>query len=186
MYIHQAADWPMFTWDSAEVLSLLASVRHRQGRLFGRMESLGFKLREEAVLRTLTEDVTKSSEIEGEVLDKDLVRSSIARRLGMDVGAILPADRDVDGVVDLMLDATQRFREPLTQDRLFGWHAALFPTGRSGMTKIAVAAWRGEKAGPMQVVSGPIGRERVHFEAPLWDRINNGNDRIPDLVRDQG
>lgn len=171
-YIHQDADWPKFKWDSAEVLSLLAGVRHRQGRLFGRMESLGFELREEAVLRTLTEDVTKSSEIEGEVLDKEQVRSSIARRLGMDVGAVLPADRNVEGVVEMMLDATQRFRDPLTTDRLFGWHAALFPTGRSGMTKIAVGAWRDENAGPMQVVSGRIGRERVHFEAPSWDRLD--------------
>lgn len=171
-YIHQDADWPKFTWDSAEVLNLLASVRHRQGRLFGRMESLGFELREEAVLRTLTEDVTKSSEIEGEVLDKEQVRSSIARRLGMDVGAVLPADRNVEGVVEMMLDATQQFRAPLTVDRLFAWHAALFPTGRSGMTKIAVGAWRGENAGPMQVVSGRIGRERVHFEAPSWDRLD--------------
>lgn len=172
-YIHQDPDWPKFRWDSAEVLNLLGSVRHRQGRLFGRMESLGFELREEAVLRTLTEDVTKSSEIEGEALDKDQVRSSIARRLGMDVGAVLPADRDVEGVVEMMLDATQHFREPLTQDRLCGWHAALFPTGRSGMTKIAVGAWRAEQAGPMQVVSGRIGRERVHFEAPSWDRVND-------------
>lgn len=172
-YIHQEADWPKFRWDSAEVLSLLAGVRHRQGRLFGRMESLGFELREEAVLRTLTEDVTKSSEIEGEALDKDQVRSSIARRLGMDAGAVLPADRDVEGVVEMMLDATQKFREPLTEDRLFAWHAALFPTGRSGMSKIAVGAWRGEQAGPMQVVSGRIGRERVHFEAPSWDRVQN-------------
>lgn len=172
-YIHQDPDWPKFTWDSSEVLNLLASVRHRQGRLFGRMESLGFELREEAVLRTLTEDVTTSSEIEGESLDKEQVRSSIALRLGMDVGAVSPADRNVEGIVEMMLDATQRYREPLTQDRLFGWHAALFPTGRSGMTKIAVAAWRGQKAGPMQVASGRIGREHVHFEAPSWDRLND-------------
>lgn len=172
LYIYQAPEWPLFKWDSAEVLSLLAGVRHRQGRLFGRMESLGFERREEAVLRTLTEDVTKSSEIEGEVLDRDQVRSSIARRLGMDVGAVMPADRNVEGVVEMMLDATQRFRKPLTADRLFGWHASLFPTGRSGIQRIAVGAWRGEGAGPMQVVSGRIGRERVHFEAPFWDRLD--------------
>ena len=165
-YIHQQADWPSFHWQGAVLAERLAAVRHRQGRLIGRMESLGFDLRAEAVLQTLTEDVTRSSEIEGEVLDRDQVRSSIARRLGMDIGGLVPADRNVEGVVEMMLDATQNFDKPLTRDRLFAWHAALFPTGRSGMSKINVGEWRDDASGPMQVVSGPIGRERVHYEAP--------------------
>jgi Fic family protein len=137
------------------------------------MEALGFDLRAEAVLATLTEDVLKSSEIEGEILDKEQVRSSIARRLGMDIGALAPADRNVEGVVEMMLDATQKFQAPLTDERLFAWHAALFPTGRSGMTKIIVGAWRDDSAGPMQVISGPIGRERVHYEAPQASRLES-------------
>ncbi|MCA9446909.1 MAG: DUF4172 domain-containing protein, partial [Candidatus Omnitrophica bacterium] len=141
-YIHELKDWPNFRWDERALAQRLGRVRHRQGRLIGRMEALGFDLRAEAVLVTLTEDVLKSSEIEGEILDKEQVRSSIARRLGMDVGALAPVDRNVEGVVEMMLDATQKFAEPLTDERLFGWHAALFPTGRSGMTKIIVGAWR--------------------------------------------
>lgn len=171
-YIHEREDWPKFRWQDQALAASLAEVRHRQGRLIGRMEALGFKLREEAVLRTLTEDVIKSSEIEGEELDVDQVRSSIARRLGMDVAGLVPAERDVEGVVEMMLDATQRYDQPLTQDRLFGWHAALFPTGRSGMTKIIVGDWRDDSSGPMQVVSGPIGREKVHYEAPTADRVS--------------
>ncbi len=165
-YIHQNTQWPSFRWNDKQLAEPLAAVRHRQGRLIGRMEVLGFDLRSEAVLQTLTEDVLKSSEIEGEMLDKEQVRSSIARRLGMDVAGLVPADRNVDGVVEMMLDATQNYAQPLTTNRMFGWHAALFPTGRSGMTKIAVGAWRDDARGPMQVVSGPIGRERVHYEAP--------------------
>jgi len=130
------------------------------------MTALGFQLRSEAVLATLTEDVLKSSEIEGDILDKEQVRSSVARRLGMDIGALAPTDRHVEGVVEMMLDATQNYMAPLTAERLFGWHAALFPTGRSGMSRIVVGAWRDDSSGPMQVVSGPIGRERVHYEAP--------------------
>ena len=170
-YIHDLETWPQLAWRVDALAERLAAVRHRQGRLLGRMHGMGFDLRAEAVLETLTEDVIKSSEIEGEVLDKDQVRSSIARRLGMDIGALTPADRNVEGVVEMMLDATQAYQEPLTQERLFGWHAALFPTGRSGMTKIVVGAWRTEASGPMQVVSGPIGRERVHYEAPDFDRL---------------
>jgi len=135
------------------------------------MERLGFTLRAEATLQTRTEEVLKSSEIEGEVLDREQVRSSVARRLGMDIGALTPADRHVDGVVEMILDATERYDMPLTAERLFGWHAALFPTGRSGMTKITVGAWRNARSGPMQVVSGPIGRERVHYEAPIASRL---------------
>jgi Fic family protein len=166
MYIHELQDWPRFRWDRDRLAEPLASVRHRQGRLIGRMESLGFNLQQEAVLRTLTEDVLKSSEIEGEKLEADQVRSSIARRLGMDIGALKPADRHVEGVVEMMLDATRHYDQPLTADRLFGWHAALFPTGRSGMKKIRVGAWRDDSTGPMEIVSGPIGKERVHFAAP--------------------
>jgi len=153
------------------VAKQLAAVRHRQGRLIGRMEALGFSLRREAVLATLTEDVLKSSEIEGEILDKNQVRSSIARRLGIDIGALVPADRHIEGVVEMMLDATQKYVEPLTDERLFAWHAALFPTGRSGMAKIIVGAWRDDRTGPMRVVSGPMGRERMHFEAPAASRL---------------
>jgi len=151
----------------------MAEARHRQGRLIGQMEALGFKVREEAVLRTLTDDVIKSSEIEGEKLEPDQVRSSLARRLGVDIGGLTPADRNVEGVVEMMLDATQRYDQPLAPDRLFGWHAALFPTGRSGVHPIRVGAWRDDKTSPMRVVSGPIGRERVHFEAPAAERLDD-------------
>jgi Fic family protein len=171
VYIHERTDWPDFRWDQEGLSTALAAVRHRQGRLIGRMESLGLRLREEAVLDTLTQDVLKSSEIEGELLDRDQVRSSIARRLGLDIGALTPADRDVEGVVEMMLDATQRYGEPLTEERLFGWHAALFPTGRSGMRRIQTGAWRDDSTGPMRVVSGPLSKERVHFEAPEAKRL---------------
>ena len=151
----------------------LAAARHKQGRLVGRMEALGFPLRNEAALQTLTEEVVKSGEIEGETLDREQVRSSIARRLGIDVGAVARSDRHVEGVVEMMLDATEKYDEPLTDERLFGWHAALFPTGRSGMAKIVVGAWRDDRSGPMQVVSGPIGRERVHYQAPTASRLDD-------------
>lgn len=170
-YIHERKDWPAFRWSHERLAERLAMVRHQQGRLIGRMEAIGFPLRSEAVLQTLTEDVLKSSEIEGEMLDREQVRSSIARRLGMDIGALTPADRHVEGVVEMMLDATQRYAEPLTDERLFAWHAALFPTGRSGMSRITVGAWRTDPSGPMQVVSGPIGREKVHYQAPAAPRL---------------
>jgi len=170
-YIHEHPDWPGFTWSADALSDRLAALRHRQGRLLGRMEGLGFDLRAEAFLRTLTEDVVKSSDIEGEHLDSNAVRSSIARRLGIDIGALAPTERHVEGVVDMMLDATRSYSRPLTADRLFGWHAALFPTGRSGMTRITVGDWRDGTAGPMQVVSGVYGRERVHFEAPVATRL---------------
>lgn len=171
VYIHERPEWPGFRWNSERISPRLVEVRHRQGRLIGRMEGLGFQLRTEAVLDTLTEDVLKSSEIEGEKLDRDQVRSSIARRLGIEIGGLTPADRNVEGVVEMMLDATQHYDEPLTAQRLFDWHAALFPTGRSGMSRINVGAWRDDKKGPMQVVSGPIGKERVHYEAPVAARL---------------
>ena len=166
MWIHQHQDWPNFTWDTDRLTATLAEVRHRQGRLQGRMEGLGFPLRHEANLRSLTSDVVKSSAIEGEKLDADEVRSSIARRLGIETAGMVPAGRDVEGIVEMMLDATRKFSELLTRDRLFDWHAAMFPAGRSGMRRITVGAWRTADSGPMQVVSGPEGRETVHFEAP--------------------
>ena len=171
-YIHELADWPKLTWDAAKLSASLAEVRHRQGRLLGRMEGLGFRLRSEAKLSTLTADVVKSSAIEGEKLDSEEVRSSIARRLGLEYAGTAVAGRDVEGIVEMMLDATQQYASPLTTERLFGWHAALFPTGRSGMSKITVGAWRPVEAGAMQVVSGPIGREKVHFEAPSAEKLD--------------
>lgn len=172
-YIHENPDWPNLKWNEAKLSPLLADVRHRQGRLLGKMEGLGFRLRAEANLTTLTADVIKSSAIEGKQLDAEQVRSSIARRLGLDVGGTAPSSRDVDGVVEMMLDATQKYADPLTAERLFGWHASLFPTGRSGMQRITVGAWRPLEAGPMQVVSGPMGKEQVHFEAPSADRLDH-------------
>ncbi len=172
-YIHENPNWPNFRWDNATLLPLLADVRHRQGRLFGRMEGIGFRLRAEASLTTLTSDVIKSSAIEGAHLDVEQVRSSIARRLGLDFGGNVKASRDVEGVVEMMLDATQKYAKPLTADRLFGWHASLFPTGRSGMRRITVGAWRPANIGPMQVVSGSMGHERVHFEAPSAERLEH-------------
>ena len=172
-YIHQNPDWPNLRWDNAKLLPLLADVRHRQGRLLGRMEGLGFRLRAEASLTTLTSDVIKSSAIEGSLLDAAQVRSSIARRLGLGFGDNVKASRDVEGVVEMMLDATQKYAEPLTAERLFGWHASLFPTSRSGMRRITVGTWRPADIGAMQVVSGPMGRERVHFEAPTADRLEH-------------
>ena len=172
-YFHQLPEWPRFYWNPEALAAPLAGVRHKQGRLLGRMEALGFSLQKEAELETLTLDVLKSSEIEGEKLNAEQVRSSIARRLGMDIAGAVPAERDVEGVVEMMLDATQNFDKPLTKERLCGWHAALFPAGRSGLRKITVGAWRTDAEGPMQVVSGPVGKERVHYEAPsaaLLDR----------------
>lgn len=170
--IHERSDWPHFRLDQDKLAARLAAVRHLQGRLLGRMEGLGFRPRAEAALRNLTEEILKSNEIEGEKLDREQVRSSIARRLGVDIGALTHADRNVEGVVEMMLDATQKYGEPLTKARLFAWHAALFPTGRSGMSEIAVGAWRKDAAGAMRVVSGPIGREKVHYEAPAAARVD--------------
>ena len=163
IYIHEQDNWPYFTWDNKRVLLKLGETRNLQGRLLGKMETLGFDLQNEAVLDTLTLDVIKSSEIEGELLEREQVRSSIARRLGLDIAGTVYSERNVEGVVEMMLDATQRYAAPLDSDRLFDWHAALFPTGRSNMYKITVAGWRKD---PMQVVSGPMGKEKVHYEAP--------------------
>jgi Fic family protein len=171
MYIWERSGWPAFTFDEERLSRLLAQVAREQGRLLGRMEGLGFDLRSEAHLHTLTEDVVKSSEIEGEKLGRDQVRSSIARRLGMDAGGLVPADRNVEGVVEMMLDATGNHDEPLTEERLSAWHAALFPTGRTGMQRISAGTWRDDSNGPMQIVSGPMGRESVHYEAPPAARV---------------
>jgi Fic family protein len=165
-YIHQKPDWPQFTWRSEEVLNALSEARYLQGRLLGRMESMGFHLRNEALLNTLTQDVLKSSEIEGEHLDAQQVRSSISRKLGIEIAGSIESDRNIDGVVEMMLDATSNCFAPLSAERLFDWHAALFPTGRSGKYKITVGDWRKDTTGPLQVVSGALGKEKVHFEAP--------------------
>ena len=171
-YIHELKKWPEFNWNQEHLAKQLLDVRHRQGRLIGRMEGLGFtNFRAEAVLQTLIEDVVKSSEIEGEHLDREQVRSSIARRLGMDVGGLSSADRNVEGVVEMMIDATQNFKTSLTAERIFGWHSSLFPGGHSGISKIRVGKWRDDNAGPMQVVSGAFGREKVHFQAPEAPRL---------------
>ena len=170
-YIYDRPGWPDFVWDSEALAGALAAARHRQGRHLGRMESLGFELRAEASLTALTDEVVKSSAIEGELLSPEEVRSSIACQLGLDAAGLPEPSRQVDGVVRMMLDATRHFDEPLTAQRLFDWHAALFPTGRSGMSRITVGAWRTGQAGPMRVVSGPIGREKVHFEAPEAERL---------------
>ncbi|MDM8552872.1 Fic family protein [Desulfobacterales bacterium HSG2] len=170
-YIYQQDDWPHFTWDSEDLLVLLGKVRNLQGKIVGKMESLGFELRSEAVLETLTLDVIKSTEIEGEILNPEQVRSSLARRLGMDISGLVFSDRDVDGVVDMMLDATQQFEKTLTTERLSDWHYSLFPTGRSGMYKITVGRWRNDSRGPMQVVSGSMGKEKVHYQVPDADGI---------------
>ena len=170
-YIHELKEWPEFYWDYARLAGLLAAVRHRQGRLIGRMEGLGFNLRSDATLQALTEDVIKSSEIEGEKLDRGAVRSSLAKRLGIDAAGTAATDRNVEGVVEMIIDATQKFDKPLTAERLFGWHSALFPTGRSGISKIRVGKWRDDGKGPMQVVSGPIGKTKVYFQAPEARRL---------------
>lgn len=165
-FIHQHANWPNFKWNSDELIDLLGEARNLQGKLLGKMESLGFDLRNEALLNTLTQDVLKSSEIEDELLNPEQVRSSLARKLGMEIAGSVESDRNVDGMVEMMLDATQNCTKPLTTERLFDWHAALFPTGRSGMYKITVASWRKDTTGPMQVISGAMGKEKVHFQAP--------------------
>lgn len=171
-YIHQQKDWPNFRWNESRLLLLLTKLRHQQGRLLGQMEGLGFHLRGEANLESLTKEVIGSSAIEGEKLDAEEVRSSIARRLGIAHAGTTPASRNVEGVVEMMIDATRKYEEALTAERLCSWHAALFPSGRSGMQRITVGSWRTEESSPMQVVSGQMGRERVHFEAPEASRLD--------------
>ena len=181
-YIHQDADWPHFRLDHTAVQPALGAVRYRQGVLLGRMQSLGLGAQDEAALSALTQDVVTSSEIEGEHLNPDEVRSSIARQLGLEAGGLAPADRHVEGVVQMVLDATQNYDEPLTQERLFSWHGALFPTGRSGLHEIITGCWRDGRDGPMRVVSGRVGRERIHFEAPDAARVPDEMARFLDWL----
>jgi Fic family protein len=192
-YIWEASDWPDWRYELAALARPLAEVSRAQGLLMGRLADVGLALRDQASLSTLTEDIVKTSEIEGEQLNVESVRSSIARRLGLDIGALAPADRHVDGVVEMVLDATTRCDAPLTPERLFGWHAALFPTGYSGLARVDVGGWRSDARGPMQVVSGPLGRQRVHFQAPPAERLEaevecflgwaNGPSDEPPLVK---
>jgi Fic family protein len=177
-YIWQASNWPSWRYDLAALAQSLADVSRAQGLLMGRLADVGMALRDEASLSVLTEDVIKTSEIEGEQLSVESVRSSIARRLGVDIGALAPVDRHVEGVVEMVLDATANSKAPVTRDRLFGWHAALFPTGYSGLVRIKVGGWRDDATGPMQVVSGPLGRQRVHFEAPPADALESETRRF--------
>lgn len=170
-FIHELENWSNFTWRLDQLILPLGEVHLLQGRILGKMEALGFSLQSEAVLETLTLDVLKTSEIEGEILSAEQVRSSIARQLGMEIAGSVPSDRHVDGVVQMMLDATQNFNDKLTSERLFNWHAALFPSGRSGMYPITVGNWRTDKKGPMQVVSGAFGKEKIHFQAPDSSKI---------------
>lgn len=165
-YIHQKEDWPTFKWDDKLLIDLLSEVRNLQGKIVGKMEALGFSLRNEAVLETLTLDVLKTAEIEGEILNVEQVRSSLAKKLGIQIENPVYSERNVDGIVDMLIDATQNFDNDLSKERLFDWHFSLFPTGRSGTYKIKVGNWRSDTTGPMQVVSGAMGKEKVHFEAP--------------------
>ncbi|MEM5404577.1 Fic family protein [Paraburkholderia unamae] len=181
-YIWQAGDWPQWRFDLAALAEPMAEVSRAQGLLVGRLADVGLALRDQASLAALTEDVLKTSEIEGEQLDVASVRSSIARRMGVDIGALAPVDRHVEGVVEMVLDATTNSRAPVTRERLFGWHAALFPTGYAGLSRIHVGAWRDDANGPMQVISGPIGRQRVHFEAPPANRLEAGTRRFLDWL----
>jgi Fic family protein len=174
-YIYQYDQWPKFTWDEKEIQVILGEVRLLQGKNLGQIGTLGFSFKEEAVLSTLTLDVIKSSEIEGETLNYEQVRSSIARRLGMEYAGMVNLDRDIEGVVEMMLDATQKYKEPLNEERLFGWHAALFPTGWSGMHKIDTGSYR---RGEMQVVSGPMGKEKIHYQAPSPERVKHDMDEF--------
>lgn len=166
MYIYNNPNWPNFEWNSEKLLPLLSLVRNKQGLLIGKMSVLGFDLRNEANLQILTQEIVKSTEIEGEVLDKEQVRSSVARRLGLEISGLVNSERNVDGIVDLMLDAITNYDKELSKERLFSWHASIFPEGRSGMYNIKAGSWRDDSTGPMQVVSGALGKEKVHYQAP--------------------
>ncbi|MEN9315176.1 MAG: hypothetical protein RIS35_1569, partial [Pseudomonadota bacterium] len=178
LYIWQSEDWPQWRYDLSALTGPLTDVSRAQGLLLGRLADVGMALRDQASLAALTEDVVKTSEIEGEVLDVQSVRSSIARRMGVDIGAVAPVDRHVEGVVEMVLDATTHAAAPLSAERVSGWHAALFPTGYSGMTRIAVGQWRTDAEGPMQVVSGHVGRRKVHFQAPPAEVLEAETDRF--------
>lgn len=181
MYIYENNGWPQFSWNKDEIANLLIQVRHKQGRLIGGMESIGFHMQDETVVQNLTQDVVKSSEIEGEILDPSLVRSSVARHLGIEIAGLDVHDRNIDGVVEMVLDATQKYDEPLSKERLFSWHAALFPTGRSGFSKIRVGAWR---TGPVQVVSGRMDKEIVYFEGPPAENVGYEMDLFIKWIND--
>ncbi len=171
MYIYERAGWPDFTWDTEKVSAVLHTLTFEQGRLLGKMGTLGFHLQEEAILTAITNEALKTSEIEGELLNREEVRSSVARHLGMDIGGLLPKDRHVDGIVELLLDATRNYAKPLTEKRLRHWHASLFPTGMSGMMLVHSGHWRNDHEGPMQVISGNYGREKIHFQAPAAKKL---------------
>jgi Fic family protein len=173
MYLYNHQNWPIFEWNSEKLLPLISYVRNRQGKLIGKMGALGFELRNEANLEILTQEIIKSSEIEGEILDREQVRSSIARRLGLELSGLVYSERNVDGIVDLMIDATKNFDKELNKERLLSWHAALFPTGQSGIYKIITGHWRDDSTGPMQVVSGALGKEKVHYQAPPAAQVEN-------------
>jgi len=175
MYIHERENWTSFVWDNNKISSALASVRHLQGRLLGRMEALGFDFIERATLESLILDVVDTSRIEGEFLNPELVRSSIARKLGIENADFVKTPRNIEGIVDVILDATQNFDKPLTKTRLLGWHNSLFQTGFSGYQEIDVAKYR---SGSMKVVSGNFGREEIHFEAPTAERVPNEMERF--------
>ncbi len=181
-FIHQLTHWPQFTWSNEAIIALLSDVRNKQGLLTGKMQAIGFDLQDETYLETLSQDVIKSSEIEGEFLETQQVRSSIARKLGIDIGGLVDSDRHVDGIVDMMMDATQHWQKALSADRLFAWHSSLFPTNKSGMYTIKTGQWRDDYAGPMQVVSGPLGRENVHFEAPNSEMLDKEMAQFIDWV----
>ena len=171
-YIYEQSDWPRFKWSDSRLITLLPEVRNIQGRVIGEMRALGFELQNQANLEILTQDVLKSTEIEGEILNPEQVRSSIARRLGLDISGLVHSDRNVDGVVEMMLDATGNYDKPLTKERLFGWHNALFPAGFGGMYKIIIGSWRDDSTGPLQVVSGPMGKEKIHYQAPAAELLD--------------
>lgn len=172
MWIHEQPEWPNFCWDTEQLISHLGDVRHRQGLLAGKLLSLGFEYKQEAHWQTRVQDVLKSWEIEGEKLNLEEVRSSVAQKLGIEVEGSPPRNREVDGYVEMVMDATQGFRTPLTKDRLFGWHSAMFPSGRSGLQSIKIGGWRTPESGKMQVVSGAVGKEKIHFEAPCAERLD--------------
>jgi len=173
MYIYERNDWPQFKWDTSKFLNLLTKVRYFQGRVIGKMGNLGFDLKDMANIEVLTQDVLKSSQIEGEILNPDQVRSSVARRLGIDIAGLIPSDKNVDGVVEMMIDASKYYDKPLDKKRLQTWHRSLFPSGYSGVFDVHAGEWRDDVKGPMQVISGPMGKEKVHFQAPDAQVLEN-------------
>lgn len=181
-YIYQNTDWHQFNWNGEKVLKLLSEVKLAQGFLLGKMNSLGFEIKNDALVNVLTENIIKSSEIEGEILNPEQVRSSIARRLGLEITSNIAIERNIEGIVEMMLDATQNFNNPINKERIVGWHAALFPTGYSGMYKINVGDYRDDSTGPMQVVSGSIGKEKVHYEAPLANSLDSEMSDLIDYI----